>query len=98
MLILTVKQNIINPDVYMGIDTITSKLLIQHLDFYVGPETIGVQNSNPTVVVAYNDIDTRPQESYTYVDAGLYSQEGVVADAQYYNTSSWDILWVGGFA
>jgi hypothetical protein len=98
MLTLTVKQNIINPDVYMGIDTITSKLLIQSLDSLVGSETIGVQNSNPTVVVAYNDIDTRPQESFTYVDAGLYNQEGVVADAQYYNTASWDIVWVGGFA
>jgi len=60
----------------------------------MGSQTIVVKRNIP-IVTSYNDVT--PPESFTYVDAGLYNENSIPADAGLYNTSSWDIVWVGGF-
>jgi len=65
------------------------------IEVYEEPKVISVKVGIPTITV-YDD--TKPPEPFTYVDAGLYSQEGLAVDALYYNTTSWNETWNGGYA
>lgn len=59
----------------------------------MGRDTIVLKRTIPTVY-AYDS--TYKEFVPPYVDGGLYNQEGVIADAGLYNTSTWEIVWDGG--
>jgi hypothetical protein len=61
-------------------------------NIYLGITTITLRNVIPTITV-YDDIYIPPP--VPYVDGGLYNQEGDIADAGFYNTTSWQIVWDG---
>ena len=62
----------------------------------MGPETIRLVNRGTPYVIAYYDI--KIEEPVTYVDAGLYNQEGDFVEAGLYNTTTWTATWDGGYA
>jgi hypothetical protein len=61
----------------------------------LGIETITLKHKIPTIYV-YDDVYIPPV--VPYIDGGLYNQEGAVADAELYNTTSWEIVWDGEYA
>ena len=62
-------------------------------NIYLGIKTITLRNVIPTITV-YDSTFMEPPS--TYIDGGLYNQEGAIVDAGLYNTTSWDIIWDGG--
>jgi hypothetical protein len=61
-------------------------------NIYLGRQTIVLRNVIPTITV-YDDVYIPP--AVPYVDGGLYNQEGAIADAGLYNTTSWEVVWDG---
>lgn len=45
-------------------------------------------------VLSYDDTYIAPP--VPYIDGGTFANEGAIADAGLYNTSSWEIVWDGG--
>jgi hypothetical protein len=95
MLTLLAKQQTKTITVYLDTETITVKQLENVLESYIDTQTLRVKVGTPTITA---DIYVKPPEAFTYEDGGLYNQEGVAVDALYYNTSSWNETWNGGYA
>jgi hypothetical protein len=62
-------------------------------NIYLGRQTVVLKNIIPTITV-YDDLYIPPP--VPYIDGGLYNQEGAIADAGLYNTTSWEVVWDGG--
>jgi hypothetical protein len=62
-------------------------------NIYLGRQTVVLKNIIPTITV-YHDLYIPPP--VPYIDGGLYNQEGDIADAGLYNTTSWEVVWDGG--
>jgi hypothetical protein len=61
-------------------------------NIYLGRQTVVLRNVIPKVTV-YNDLYMPPP--VPYIDGGLYNQEAAIADAEFYNTTSWQVVWDG---
>ena len=61
-------------------------------NIYLGRQTVVLRNVIPKVTV-YNDLYI--PLTVPYIDGGLYNQEGAIADAGLYNTTSWEVVWDG---
>jgi hypothetical protein len=66
------------------------------VESYIGPKTIRLTRRAIPSVVAY--YETKIEEPFTYVDAGMYNEEGTFVDAGLYNTTVWTDTWNGGYA
>jgi hypothetical protein len=94
MLTLLAKQQTTAITAYLETDTIQVKQIQNVLKSQVVTDVLQVKVGIPTITV-YDD--TKPPEGFIYVDGGLYNQEGLAVDALYYNTTSWNETWNGGY-
>ena len=75
----------VNPD----LNQINVKPLSQSINVNPEPHSINVKPSYATLIVFSDTI----LETFTYVDGGLYNQEGILISAGLYSTTSWDETW-----
>lgn len=75
----------VNPDLF-SVSSRESKQTVT-----VSPElnSINVKQSYATVIV-FSDTTI---ETFTYIDGGLYNEEGILVSAGFYNTTEWDEVW-----
>lgn len=93
MLTLLAKQQTEKITVYLDTEVVTVKQSEYVLDSSIITEVLRVKVGTPTIT-AYDD--SKPPEPFIYIDGGLYNQEGAIADALFYNTTSWNEIWNGG--
>lgn len=90
---ILVRKKKLEANVYFGIESITLINKIPEINVHLGRQTITLRNTVPKITVYDNKYVQPPAQ---YIDAGLYNQEGPIADAGLYNTTSWEIVWDGG--
>lgn len=68
---------------------------VRTLESFFEVKTITVKNKIH-IITAY-DSPVRYVEPFIYIDGGTYDQNGTPVDALFYNTTSWDETWTGGY-
>lgn len=78
------------------VETITVKQSVPKIQVFMGKATVTAKQQKPTVFV-YDDkyIET---PAFTYVYGGTPTAGNDIADAGFYNTTSWNTVWNGGFS